>query len=70
MAREEGRLAGREDGQRAILRDLVRDRFADLPADVAALIDRASSDELTRWARQLLASASLDDWLRTIGAGS
>jgi predicted transposase/invertase (TIGR01784 family) len=65
--REEGRGKGREEGQRAMLRDLVQDRFPGAALEGTLPLEDASSEQLTKWARQLLTAGSFEEWLKAIG---
>jgi len=65
--RDEGRVQGLVAGQRVILLDLVRARFPQAPLEGDLRIEDASSEQLTKWARQLLTAGSFDEWLEAIG---
>jgi hypothetical protein len=57
----EGRKEGIELGYRAVLRELLQQRFGELPADALARLDEADADTLDAWARRVLTAGSLAD---------
>jgi hypothetical protein len=50
---------GLEQGHRTLLRDLLQQRFGELPADASARLDEADVDTLTLWARRVLTAGNL-----------
>jgi hypothetical protein len=56
---EQGLERGITQGHRTLLRELLRQRFGELPVDVSARLDAASADTLTLWARRVLTAATL-----------
>lgn len=57
---ERGLERGRLDGERDVLRRLLARRFGPLPANAEQRLAAASSDELERWADNILDAPSLD----------
>jgi hypothetical protein len=57
---EKGRVEGRFLGQQLLLVRLLEQRFGPLPAEDAARIGAASSEELERWALRVLDAESLE----------
>jgi len=66
--RERGILEGCErgilEGQRAILTELVEERFGSLEAGHRKRVERATKSQLKRWVRDALKAATLDDVFR------
>jgi hypothetical protein len=58
---KEGTKKGIELGYRAVLRELLQQRFGELPADALARLDEADADTLDAWARRVLTAGSLAD---------
>jgi predicted transposase YdaD len=61
--RQEGRLEGRLEGRRALLLDLLAEKFGAIPTWAAERVQAASIDQLDRWARKVLHNTTLDDIL-------
>jgi hypothetical protein len=50
---------GIKQGYRDILQDLLKQRFGELPADVAVKLDEADADTLRAWSLRVLTAGSL-----------
>lgn len=61
--RDEGRVEGRLEGERAVLLRLLAKRFGDLPDAVLARVDAATVDQLELWAERVLVAHSLAEVL-------
>lgn len=61
--RDEGRLEGRLEGERAVLLRLLAKRFGDLPDAVLARVDAATVDQLELWAERVLVATTLAEVL-------
>jgi hypothetical protein len=55
------RAEGREEGERSLLRMLLRQRFGELPPSAEARLAQAHEADLARWAGQLLTATSIDE---------
>ena len=60
---EEGRQEGQQEGRRALLLDLLAEKFGAVPAWAAQRVQSASIDQLDQWARKVLHNTTLDDIL-------
>jgi hypothetical protein len=60
----EGREQGLAQGQRALVLRLLERRFGPLDEGTRARLDRATVQDLERWAEQLLTAPTLEDALR------
>lgn len=58
-----GREAGREEGRRALLVDLMQKRFGPLPEHAIARLQAASRGEVQRWTERFCDANSLDELL-------
>jgi hypothetical protein len=59
---EKGRIQGRVEGMRTLVRGQIESRFGEVPADRKRRIEAIeSTDELTELADKLLVARSLDD---------
>jgi len=56
----EGKAEGRREGRADVLRRQLQRRFGDLPAEVAARLAVADSDQLDLWLDRVLDRASLE----------
>jgi hypothetical protein len=65
--RDEGRDAGRREGERRVLLRQLRARFGELPAAAVARVEAADVAELERWADQMFAAKTLDEVLAKPG---
>jgi hypothetical protein len=59
----QGRLEGRQEGERAILLRLPRARFGELPAAAVTRIEQAESATLEQWAERVLSAKTLAEVL-------
>jgi hypothetical protein len=57
---QKGREEGREEGRALILTDQLRAKFGPVPKWASERIKRASSQELSQWARKVLTAGSLE----------
>ncbi|AUX42826.1 uncharacterized protein SOCE26_042610 [Sorangium cellulosum] len=60
---EQGRLAGRLEGQRGMLLRLLRQRFGELPEPIEARIHAADAGQIDGWTERVLTAPTLDDVL-------
>ena len=61
LSREEGR----EDGQKEIVLSLFEERFGPLEPAVRKMIEKASPEQVLRWAKRILSASSLDEVFAT-----
>lgn len=59
--REQGLEDGREQGQRALLTQMLETRFGPLPAPEAERLRAADTEALLRWSKRILTARSLDE---------
>ena len=59
--REQGLKQGLELGRRALLLDLLRERFGELPDAAVARVTAAGMAELQAWSKRVLTAPGLDD---------
>ena len=66
--RDEGLKEGRDEGlkegrrrQAAMLLNMLRARFGELPADVRARVEAAEAESLSRWGVRFATAERLDD---------
>lgn len=57
----EGRQQGRQEGEQALLAKQLNRRFGPLDNTVELRLQRASSEELERWAENILDAQTLDE---------
>ncbi|WP_437337418.1 DUF4351 domain-containing protein [Sorangium sp. So ce394] len=60
---EQGRLAGRLEGQRSTLLRLLGLRFGELPEPIEARIRAADAGQIEGWTDRVLTAPTLDDAL-------
>ena len=58
--RKEGREQGGREGREALLLRMLARKFGDVPADVAARIHAATTDDLDRWGEALVTATTLE----------
>ncbi len=61
---EQGREEGRELGKQEVIRDLLLTKFGALPEWAFSRVAHASAEELQRWTKRVLTSATLEDTLQ------
>jgi predicted transposase YdaD len=64
QGREQGLQQGLAQGQRALVLRPLHRRFGPLDEGTRSRLDRATVQDLERWAEQLLTAATLEDALR------
>ena len=61
--REEGQEIGLAEGARTVLRDLLSQKFGELPESVSEQIRRADYSQLQRWAKRVIDADSFEQIL-------
>jgi hypothetical protein len=57
---DRGRLKGREEGMRSVLKQLLTKRFGELSPAAAARVDQADEAEAARWIDRVLVADSIE----------
>ncbi len=65
LSRKEGREAGREEGLKEIVLSQFEERFGPLDPAVRKVIEKASPEQILRWAKRILSASSLDEIFAT-----
>jgi len=58
---QEGRREGRQEGQCGLVLRILTRRFGELPLDLRARVETASSEQLEQWGDRLLSARGLED---------
>jgi hypothetical protein len=59
----EGRQQGREQGRKQVLVDQLNQKFGELPEWASKMLGSASAEDVDRWLRRILKSATLEETL-------